>query len=398
MQYAAILLHCQTMRPEDFSSDRTGQAIKTLTGYWAFLPNPLPPELAYDTALIRLLGEAERAIGELAGAGRLLPDPHLLIAPAVRREAVLSSRIEGTRSGLDDLFFFEAAPDEVQDPADVREVANYVTALEYGLARLDELPLSLRLIREMHERLMRGVRGDAARPGEFRTTQNWIGTPGATLKEATYVPPPVPDMEAALDAFERYLHAEDDPTPPLIRLACIHSQFEMIHPFADGNGRVGRLLIVLLLVHWGLLPAPLLYLSAFFERYRDDYYRHLLAVSTRGEWETWIAFFLRGVREQAQDAALTARRLLDLQQDYRQRLAARRISKITLPLLDALFLNPVTTAPRVRDSFRVNFRTAQGAIDDLAGIGVLREVTGQRRNRAWLAEGILAAISGDGAK
>ena len=382
------------MHPEDFSSDRAGHAAKTRTSYWAFVPNLLPPKLAYGTNLIRLLGEAERAIGQLAGAGQLLPDPHLLISLAVRREAVLSSKIEGTHSGLDDLFFFEAAPDEVQDSADVREVANYVTALEYGLARLEELPLSLRLIREIHERLMRGVRGDAARPGEFRTTQNWIGPPGATLMEATYVPPPVPDMEAALDAFEKYLHAENDPTPPLIRMAYIHSQFEMIHPFVDGNGRVGRLLIVLLLVHWRILPAPLLYLSAFFERYRDDYYRHLLAVSTHGEWEEWITFFLRGIREQAHDAAQTAKRLLDLQQEYRQRLATRRLSKITLPLLDTLFLNPVTTAPRVRDHFQVNFRTAQGAIDDLVGIGVLREITGQRRNRAWLADGILAVISG----
>ena len=382
------------MRPEDLSSDRAGHVVKTRTSYLAFVPNPLPPVLGYDTDLIRLLGEAERAIGELAGVGRLLPEPHLLIAPAIRREAVLSSRIEGTRSGLDDLFFFEAAPDEVQDQTDVREVSNYVSALEYGLVRLDELPLSLRLIREIHERLMRGVRGDAARPGEFRTTQNWIGPPGATLMEATYVPPPLPDMEQALDAFEKYLHAAHDPMPPLIRLACIHSQFEMIHPFADGNGRVGRLLIVLLLMHWGLLPAPLLYLSVFFERHREDYYSHLLAVSSRGEWESWIAFFLRGVREQARDAALTAKRLLDLQQDYRQRLAARRISKITLPLLDTLFLNPVTTAPRVRDHFQVNFRTAQGAIDDLVGIGVLREITGQRRNRTWLADGILSAIVG----
>jgi len=382
------------MRPEDYTSDRAGRVVKTRTSYWAYLPNPLPPTLIYSTDMVRLLGEAERAIGELAGTGSLLPDPHLLIAPAVRREAVLSSRIEGTHSGLDDLFFFEAAPDEVRDQADVREVANYVVALEYGLQRLNELPLSLRLIREIHEHLMRGVRGDVARPGEFRTTQNWIGPPGATLMEATYVPPPVPDMAEALDAFEQYLHAESDPMPPLVRLACIHSQFEMIHPFADGNGRVGRLIIVLLLVHWGLLPAPLLYLSAFFERYRDDYYRHLLSVSTRGAWEDWIAYFLRGVREQARDAAQTARRLLELQQDYRQRLAARRISKIALPLLDSLFLNPVTTAPRVRDRFQVNFRTAQGAIDDLVAIGVLREITGQQRNRAWLADGILAAISG----
>ena len=245
------------MNPDDFRTSTSGRVIRVGQGqsaYWAFVPNPLPPPLTLDTALIRWLSEADRALGELAGLGRALPNPHLLISPFIRREAVLSSRIEGTQADLADLYAFEAgqlalpgfkpAPSE----ADVREVANYVRALEYGLERLSTLPVSLRLIREVHARLMEGVRGESATPGEFRRTQNWIGAPGCTLNEATYVPPPVEEMHAALDAFEKYLHTEDE-LPPLVRLALIHYQFEAIHPFVDGNGRIGRLLLSLLLVH-----------------------------------------------------------------------------------------------------------------------------------------------------
>lgn len=381
------------MQPDQFLSDRAGKATKTRTSYWAFVPHPLPPEIHYSAEMIAVLAEAERALGELSGIGRILPNPHMLVAPAVRHEAVLSSRIEGTHAGIEDLFFFEAEPESAADPSDVREVANYVTALEYGLDRLRSLPLSLRLIREIHERLMRGVRGDAARPGEFRTTQNWIGPPGCTLMEATFVPPPPPEMLEALDALEKYLHRENDLTPPLVRLALIHSQFETIHPFADGNGRVGRLLLILLLVHWGLLPLPLLYLSAFFERHREDYYRSLLNVGTRGDWEGWIVFFLRGVRAQALGAAATAHRLLETQARYRALLTGKRTPKITLPLMESLFTHPVVTAPQVRDRWQVNFRTALAAIEELARAGILLEVTGQRRNRAWVAREILDIVS-----
>ena len=383
-----------TVTPQNVQSTRAGEASRQATGYWAYVPKPLPPELAYSQPLIKLLDEAARALGELAGLGRTLPNPWFLVQPAVRREAVLSSRIEGTISTLGDLFRYEAEPQEMAHQADVKEVHNYVVALEHGLTRLATLPLSLRLIRELHERLMRGVRGDHALPGEFRTTQNWIGPPGAMLAEATYVPPPVPQMHDALDAFERYLHADTD-MPPLVRLAVIHVQFEMIHPFVDGNGRVRRLLIALLLVHWELLPQPLLYLSAFFDRYRDDYYRGLLDVSHRGEWERWVEFFLRGVREQARDALESARAIIDLREKYRSTLSDTRTSKITLDVADQLFVNPWVSAPMIRDRWKVNFRTAQRAIDDLVKLGVLTEVTGQRRHRFWRAQDIMAILSKD---
>ena len=376
------------MRPEDIQSTRAGEASRQSTGYWAYLPKPLAPELAYSPLLIRLLDEARGALGELAGLGRTLTNPWILVHPAIRREAVLSSRIEGTHSTLGDLYRYEAEPQDAAQYADVREVHNYVVALEYGLARLATLPISLRLMRELHERLMRGVRGDHALPGEFRTTQNWIGPPGATLAEATYVPPPVAQMNEALDALERHVHADSD-MPPLIRLALIHVQFEMIHPFVDGNGRVGRLLIVLLLVHWGLLPQPLLYLSAFFERHRNDYYRGLLDVSEKGRWEEWVEFFLRGVREQARDALESARAIIDLREKYRILMAGGRASRIKLDVVEDLFVNPWVSAPMVRDRMKVTFRTAQKAIDELVKLGVLHEMTGQRRYRMWQAYDIV---------
>jgi Fic family protein len=278
-----------------------------------------------------LAGRVMRAgQGELAGLGRALPNPHLLIAPLVRREAVLSSRIEGTQTDLADLYAYEAgqlalpglrpAPPE----SDVREVLNYVRALEFGLERVHSLPVSLRLARELHARLMEGVRGGRATPGEFRRSQNWIGPPGCTLNEADYVPPPVAEMHEALDALEKYLHAQGD-YPPLVRLAFIHYQFEAIHPFLDGNGRMGRLLLSLLLVNWDLLPLPLLYLSAYFERYRSGYYDLLMAVSQRGDWREWALFFLRGVAEQARDAITRIKGLQDLQIAWRERLTQARL-------------------------------------------------------------------------
>jgi Fic family protein len=248
----------------------------------------LPSHIEFDRALVSALSDADRALGELAGLGRTLPNPNLLIRPFIRREAVLSSRIEGTQADAADLYAYEAKQlalplsSSAASDTDVREVFNYVRALEYGLERLSTLPVSLRLIREVHDVLMKGVRGEFATPGEFRRTQNWIVWPGCTLKDATYVPP-VAEMREALGDLEKYLYA-DDPLPPLIRLALIHYQFEAIQPFIDGNGRIGRLLISLLLINWNLQPVPLLYLSAYFERQRDAYYDHLLAVSERGNW------------------------------------------------------------------------------------------------------------------
>lgn len=268
--------------------------------------------------------EAERAIGELRGIGHRLPNPHLLINPFLRREAVLSSRIEGTRTNVRQLLVYEAAPEDSTDRADAQEVLNYVEALEYGIKRLDTLPVSLRLLREVHERLLRDVRGQEERPGEFRTIPNHIGRETDSIYTARFVPPPPSELVAALDAFERFT-ASPYPLPFLVKLALVHYQFETIHPFRDGNGRVGRLLIILLLRQEGILPTPLLYLSAYFERYRDTYIDHLYAVSREGAWREWIRFFLRGIAEQAQDAIIRSQGLLDLQQTYRQRLQGARI-------------------------------------------------------------------------
>jgi Fic family protein len=381
------------MNAEEFTSDRAGRLVKTPRGYSAFVPHPLPPAVTYSPELIRLLADAAGALGELAGLGRMLVNPYALVNPAIHQEAVLSSRIEGTQAEIEDLFIFEADPEERPEKADVREVYNYVVALEYGLKRVDSLPISLRFVREIHERLMDGVRGGQSIPGQFRTTQNWIGRPGDLLNAASFVPAPMEELLLVLGEWEKYIHADDE-AHPLARLAFIHYQFEAIHPFVDGNGRVGRLLLILLLCHWGLLPQPLLYLSAFFERHRGEYYRRLLGVSQRGEWEEWLQFFLTGVREQARASLKTAKVLLDLQSQYRSLLRGEHITKITLDLSDYLFVRPVVTAPLVRDNWKVSHHTAQEALGDLQKAGILHEITGQRRNRTWIAREIIQILTG----
>ena len=280
------------------------------------MPYPLPPKIEVDWELANLLSNAGIKLGELSGAGQLLPNPHLLISPFIRREAVMSSRIENTQSGLEDLFLFEADETQLPPVSDVKEVLNYVRAMEYGIKRLPELPISSRLICETHEILMEGVRGEGATPGLLRTSQNWIGSPGCTLTEATYVPPPVAKMQQCFSDLERYIHS-DPQEPALIQCALVHYQFEAIHPFLDGNGRVGRLLITFMLLEKGLLSQPLLYLSDFFERHRDEYNRLLLNVSQKGDWKAWLRFFLNGVRQQSEDALLTVQKLLNLQSEYR---------------------------------------------------------------------------------
>jgi Fic family protein len=379
------------MKPELF--DRPGgRVVRAPAGYWAFVPNPLPASFPWTPDLVAALSEADRALGELAGLGRSIPNPHLLIRPFVRREAVLSSRIEGTRASLSDLYAYEAVQLALFEPAsDVREVYNYVRALEHGLARLHDLPLSLRLIREIHARLMEGVRGEHQTPGEFRRSQNWIGPAGSGPEDAPYVPPPVQEMHEALDALERFLHTPSL-LPPLVRLGLIHYQFEAIHPFLDGNGRIGRLLITLLLCAWDLLPEPLLYLSAYFETWRQDYYDLLLAVSRRGQWEAWLTFFLRGVTIQSRDAVARAQRLQDLREQYRIGLQAARAPARLLRALDLLFAQPVLSVRQMGIALEVNYSTAQRYIQQLAEAGLLQEVTGQARNRVYRSEAILRAI------
>src|SRR5947208_9653684 len=287
-------------RPLAPASTPSGRRVRCGGGYAAFVPDPLPPELQWTPTLVRALSDADRLVGRLAGEGGRLPNPHLLIRPFVRREAVLSSRIEGTRATLGELLAAEAGAAVDRSPADLREVANYVVALEYGVMRLKTQPLSLRLTRELHTKLMTGVRGGHATPGEFRKTQNWIGPPGRTLENAIYVPPPPEVLVECLSAWEKFLH--DQSLPVLVQAALMHIQFEAIHPFLDGNGRVGRLLITLFLVERDVLPTPLLYLSAFFEATRGDYYDRLQSVHAKSEWEEWLVYFLNGVARQSEDA------------------------------------------------------------------------------------------------
>jgi Fic family protein len=376
-----------------FQDSPAGRLVHVPVGdYWAYAPNPLPPALEWTPPLVAALSAADRALGELAGLGRGLPNPHLLIAPLMHREAVLSSQIEGTQASLSDLYAYEAAPlPQADHPDDVREVHNYVRALEYGLERLQTLPVSLRLIRELHERLMSGVRGERQTPGEFRNRQNWIGSPGCTLDEATFVPAPVPEMKEALDALERFLHAAT-PLPPLARLGLIHYQFEAIHPFLDGNGRVGRLLITLLLCTWGLLPQPLLYLSAYFEAHRRDYYDLLLAVSGRGAWEAWLRFFLVGVEEQARDAVWRTGRLQELREQYRVRFQTQRAAARLLQVVDLLFARPIVGIAQIAEALEMSHQSATRYVETLETEGVLREITGQARNRVYRADAVLAAI------
>jgi Fic family protein len=389
------------MNLERFQNSPSGRLLKVWQAqpsYWAFVPNPLPPQIEFDRALVSTLSEADRALGELAGLGRTLPNPNLLIRPFIRREAVLSSRIEGTQADVADLYAYEAkqlalplGPSAATD-SDVREVFNYVRALEYGLERLNTLPVSLRLIREVHDILMKGVRGEFATPGEFRRTQNWIGRPGCTLEEATFVPPPVAEMQEALGDLEKYLYAEDS-LPPLIRLALIHYQFEAIHPFIDGNGRIGRLLISLLLINWNLQPVPLLYLSAYFERQRDAYYDHLLAVSERGNWQAWLEFFVRGVAVQSRDAIARARQIQDLQSQWREQLTQTRASALLLRLVDSLFDAPMLTIPQAQKLLGVTYRSASQNIQKLVKTGILHDAGATPEGRVFVARDILHAVA-----
>lgn len=380
------------MNARDFTDQAAGRVIRTPEDYNAFIPHPLPPKLDWAPSIVSQLSQADRALGELSGIGRALPNPHLLILPFARREAVLSSRIEGTQASLSDLFAFEASQ-RAEDMSDVREVLNYVLALEHGMSRLTDLPVSLRLIREIHERLMRGVRGEYSTPGEFRRSQNWIGPPGCVLNDATFVPPPVEEMQTCLGDFERFLHSEYE-IPPLVQLALIHYQFEAIHPFLDGNGRVGRLIIVLLLCLWNLLSQPLLYLSAYFEANRQAYYEHLLSVSQRGMWREWVLFFLRGVESQARDAVLRSQRLQDLRRRYREQFQQTQASARLLQAVDLLFGAPIVAVNQVKDALGVSFPSANRYIAQLEEAGIVREITGQARNRLYRADEIIRAIEG----
>ncbi|MEE9612227.1 MAG: Fic family protein [Desulfatiglandales bacterium] len=349
------------------------------TGYKAFIPSPLPPDppIAWDEELQNLLSEADRALGRLDGMATVLPNPDLFVAMYVRKEAVLSSQIEGTRATLIDILDYETTGAMVKD---VDEVVNYVRAMNKGLERLKTLPLSLRLIKEINKELLKGVRGGHRTPGEFRKTQNWIGPPGSSISDATFIPPPPHQLMDALGNLEKFIHEEEN-LPVLVKNALIHAQFETIHPFLDGNGRVGRLLIAFILVHDNILERPLLYLSYYFKQNRQEYYDRLNNIKNKGDWEGWLKFFVKGTHEVSKQAVETAKKIIALQERDKMRLANKPNG---LKLIDHLLMNPLVTIGEIRRVAGVSSATAGRLANQMIVMGILREITGYARNRKFL--------------
>jgi Fic family protein len=368
-------------------STRAGRYQRQPTGYRAFIPAPLPPRppLRLSGELHRLLSDADRALGRLDGSVLTLPNPDLFVFMYVRKEAVLSSQIEGTQSSLQDLLVAEAnLLGEEATVGDAGEVINYVRAMNYGLGRLAEMPVSVRLIREIHAELMQGVRGSRLTPGELRRSQNWIGPTGATLSEASFVPPPPDQVPVALGALELFLHTEEG-LPMLVKIGLAHAQFETIHPFLDGNGRIGRLLITFLLTQAGILHKPVLYLSHYFKRHRQEYYERLQAIRDTGDWESWLAFFFRGVSEVSAEAAETARRILALREDHRAAVTRRlgRGAGNGHKVLESLFDRPILSVKQVQALIGTTYPAANDLVSRLVGLRLLTEITGNARNRRF---------------
>ena len=371
----------------DFKNSPNGQVIQTQKGYSAFIPNPLPPKIEWGDSLANALARANFLLGKLSKEGSLLPNPHMLIRPFITKEAVLSSRIEGTHTTLGEILANDASNTIPCDLEDLQEVRNYIVALDYGLERLGSLPLSIRLIRELHEKLMAGVRGKHATPGEFRRSQNWIGPPGRTLATAKYIPPPPEEMLDALSAFESFLHNRT--LPPLVHIALCHYQFEAIHPFLDGNGRVGRLLITLLLIEHQLLCTPLLYLSAFFEATRRDYYDHLYYVSRNGAWEEWLVYFLNGVAVQSEDALSRAQRINGLLNQWKEDVKGNtNLTKI----IEHFAANPYLTARKIESDLGISYSTSQRGIAKLQTMGMIDPITSRKRDKIYCATKIFKIL------
>lgn len=382
--------------PDSPTSQRLGRFIETSAAgekVRAFVPPPLPPEPAIDVlALLEKLSLAERALGRLDGITMLLPRQELFLYMYVRKEAVLSSQIEGTQSTLSDLLRFEAEAQAGQPIDDIREVSNYVDAMMYGLERLRDLPLSLRLIREMHGRLLQSGRGGTKSPGEFRRSQNWIGgtRPGNTL----FVPPPVNELGPCLDAFERFMHEDASRLPALIKAGLLHVQFETLHPFLDGNGRIGRLLVTLYLCINGVLSKPLLYLSLFLKTHRTEYYRLLQEVRENGNWEAWLDFFLTGVAQTANQAFEAATHIVDLFRQDRERIATEgERANSTLRIHDLFQLNPFLTSNQLVRQTGLSSPTVNTALADLQRLGIIEEVTGRKRGRVFSYRRYLSVLN-----
>lgn len=368
-------------------SRNSGTYVRQPTGYKAFIPEPLPPHppIVMDDKINTALSRADRALGRLDGSIETLPHPELFLSMFVRKEAVLSSQIEGTQASLSDVIKAEAAVVDRARPSDVREVQNYMSALNRGVDLLNQLPISTRLISELHAILMADVRGMHQRPGEVRDSQNWIGPSGCSLNDALFVPPPPGEVGRLLGQLERFIH-DETPLPPLVRIGMAHGQFETIHPFLDGNGRVGRLLITLFLVERTILRKPVLYLSYFFKRHRSEYYDRLQSLREKGDWEGWIRFFLDGVASVANLAAETAHKVLRLREDDRQTVIEKfeRAAATPLRVLDQLYHLPVTYPSQIAARHKVSYPTANSIIQQLQGADILKEVTGRRRNRVYV--------------
>ena len=375
-------------KPAD-NSLRAGRYIRQPTGYRAFIPAPLPPvpSVRISGEMQKLLSQADFALGRLDGSVHTLPNPDLFVLMYVRKEAVLSSQIEGTQSSLNDLLNAEARIHSPDQPKDVNEVINYVRAMNHGLARLKQLPLSIRLIREIHAELLKGGRGSKLEPGEIRRSQNWIGPAGCTLAEAVFVPPPPDEVMPSLGNVESFLHAPAD-MPALLQIGLAHAQFETIHPFLDGNGRVGRLLITFFLCERGILAKPVLYLSHYFKKHRAAYYEHLQAVRDTGDWEPWLDFFLRGIIEVSAQAAATARSILALREQHRAAVTTRlaRAAANGHRVLEHLYVHPTVSVPGIQKYLDVTYPAAANIINRLVQLGILRELTGNRRNRLFRYE------------
>ncbi len=378
------------MNPTDptFAAERprAGRYIRQPTGYRAFYPSPLPPDppIRLEGELQALLSAADRALGRLDGSIQTLPNPDLFVFMYVRKEAVLSSQIEGTQSSLQDVLAAEAQILTPGLPRDVGEVVNYVTAMNYGLDRLAGMPISVRLIREIHEHLLKGVRGAHLTPGELRRSQNWIGPGDCSLNEATFVPPPPHEVPEALGALEQFLNSPSD-LPQLIQIGLAHAQFKTVHPFLDGNGRVGRLLITFLLCQREILVKPVLYLSHFFKKHRAEYYERLQAVRDEGDWEGWLAFFLRGIAAVSKEATETARRILLLREEHRADVTSGlgRSAANGHLVLEHLYRRPILSVIDVRTLTGTSYAAANNLVSRMGELGILQEITGNKRNRQF---------------
>ena len=366
-------------------SDRAGKYVMGIEGYKAYVPNKLPPQPSIDlnTELVSLLSLAERKLGRLDGVTQVLPNPDLFVAMYVHKEALLSSQIEGTQASFIDVL--GATKEKQGIESDAQDVINYVAAMNYALERVKELPVCLRLLREVHAILLRSGRGSKKYPGEFRTTQNWIGSSGCLIEDAAFIPPTVDTMNQALTDLERYLHT-DSGLPPLIKIALIHAQFETIHPFIDGNGRIGRLLITFWLCYQGILSKPLLYLSHYFKENRTEYYEKLMDVRFKGAWEEWIGFFLRGIVSVSDEAVSSAQRIIELR-DLKQQVLVANVRNCTkhVRVLESLFVSPLITRLDVMRALDVSAPTATSIVDSLVGLGILTDMTpDQKRNKEFL--------------